>query len=131
MKSQEHYSRLQDAKIYSDSSDCQKPVSLLLLSSNQKQWMYWEESKGTSVESILAPYFAIYSDETVNMTAVRAQVLPAMKVGCEGGMCPHVSLESLEKLAKEGNIQFVNIAQVPTCRSSQKQESEIKDLRLF
>lgn len=56
-------------------------------------------------------YFEIFDDyEVIDMSSVREQVLPAMQIGCDNnGMCPHVSLSSLEAHARQGNVDYVNL----------------------
>jgi hypothetical protein len=57
----------------------------------------------------LDSYFAIYEDESVDMELIRQQVLPAYDKGCVGGMCPHVSFQTLEQHAAAGNLETLDL----------------------
>lgn len=59
----------------------------------------------------LDPYFAALSDESVDIDKIRNQVMPAYQKGCnaEGGMCPHISFETLAQNAAAGNLQCIDL----------------------
>lgn len=83
------------------------PDESLLLPSSSLSTSFWE------------PYFALTRTESVDMEAIRAQVLPAYEKGCHaaGGMCPHVSWDTLQQHAAVGNVQYVDV-RIPSSSSS-------------
>jgi len=56
------------------------------------------------------PYFAlVVGEESVDAELIRKRVMPEYEKGCDGGMCPHVSFDTLRRHAEEGNVQTIDI----------------------
>jgi hypothetical protein len=47
--------------------------------------------------------------ERVDMDLIRAQVAPKEATGCKGGMCPHVSYDTMQQAAEQGVLQVVAV----------------------